>query len=490
MPADDDPHEHHPREHREICAVLLAAGDGTRMGGGAASTMPKVLQPLAGRALAAHALHALAASGVGRAVAVIPPGERGERIRDGLRADAPPAMTLSFAVQEEATGTADAVLAAQPHFDGAEALVVNGDLGLLGEAQLRPLLDAPRAAALLTTARLDDPAEMGRILRERSGEPADGRVLDIVEYRDATAEQREINEVNVGLYRFDAAWLWGALTRVPERESGERYATDVIKEAARLRQLAAVEIALPDGRLNIETPQDLIAAERVARRRAVERLIAAGALFVDPSASWVDAAVEIGAGATIEPGCHLRGRTRIGPGSRIGPNVVLRDALVGADCALESCTVRGSTLGDRVEVGPYSTIREGCELGDGVRIGTHAELKNAQLGAGVKVGHFSYLGDAEVGAEVNIGAGAITCNYDGQTKHRTRIGAGAFIGSDSLLIPPLEIGARARTGAGAVVTKDVPADGNAVGHPARLVGGGQRKRRPSEQASEQGGDSR
>ena len=230
------------------------------------------------------------------------------------------------------------------------------------------------------------------------------------------------------------------------------------------------------------------------RRRAVERLIAGGALFVDPSTTWVDAAVEIGAGATIEPGCHLRGRTRIGPGSRIGPNVVLRDALVGADCALESCTVRGSTLGDRVEVGPYSTIREGCELGDGVRIGTHAELKNAQLGAGVKVGHFSYLGDAELGAEVNIGAGAITCNYDGQTKHRTRIGAGAFIGSDSLLIPPLEIGARARTGAGAVVTKDVPADGNAVGHPARLVGGGQRKRRPSEQASEQaseqGGDSR
>lgn len=486
MPADDDPHEHHPREHREICAVLLAAGDGTRMGGGAASTMPKVLQPLAGRALAAHALHALAASGVGRAVAVIPPGERGARIADGLRADAPPAMTLSFAVQAEATGTADAVLAARAHFDGAEALVVNGDLGLLSEAQLRPLLDAPRAAALLTTARLDDPAKMGRILRDH----ADGRVLDIVEYPDATAEQREITEVNVGLYRFDATWLWGALTRVPERESGERYATDVIKEAARLRQLAAVEIALPDGRLNIETPQDLIAAERVVRRRAVERLIAGGALFVDPATSWVDAAVEIGAGATIEPGCHLRGRTRIGPGSRIGPNVVLRDALVGADCALESCTVRGSTLGDRVAVGPYSTIREGCELGDGVRIGTHAELKNAQLGAAAKVGHFSYLGDAEVGAEVNIGAGAITCNYDGETKHRTRIGAGAFIGSDSLLIPPLEIGERARTGAGAVVTKDVPADGNAVGHPARLVGGGQRKRRPSEQASEQGGDSR
>ena len=457
------------------------------MGGGegdsqadAAPVTPKVLQPLAGRALAAHALHALAASGVIRAVVAIPPGERGEQIADGLRADAPPSMALSFAVQEKATGTADAVLAAQPHFDAAEALVVNGDLGLLSEAQLRPLLDAPRTTAVLATARLDDPAEMGRILRD----PADGRALGIVEHRDATPEQRKINEVNVGIYRFDAGWLWGALTRVPQRESGERYATDVIEEAAELRELAAVEIALPDGRLNIETPQDLIAAERVVRRRTVERLITSGALFVDPSATWVDAAVEVGAGATIEPGCHLRGRTRIGPGSRIGPNAVLRDALVGAECALESCTIRGSTLGDRVEVGPYSTIREGCELSDGVRIGTHAEMKNAQLGSGAKVGHFSYLGDAEVGAEVNIGAGAITCNYDGETKHRTRIGAGAFIGSDSLLIPPIEIGERARTGAGAVVTKDVPADGNAVGHPARLVGGGQRKRRQSEQGED------
>ncbi len=449
-------------------------------GGSAAPVTPKVLQPLAGRALAAHALHALAASGVMRAVIAIPPGERGQQIADGLRADAPPAFALSFAVQEKATGTADAVLAAQPQFDAAEALVVNGDLGLLSEAQLRPLLDAPRTTAVLATARLDDPAQMGRILRD----PADRHALGIVEHRDATPEQRKINEVNVGIYRFDAAWLWGALTRVPQRESGERYATDVIKEAAELRELAAVEIALPDGRLNIETPQDLIAAERIVRRRAMERLITGGALFVDPTAVWVDAAVEIGAGATIEPGCHLRGRTRIGPGSRVGPNVMLRDALVGAECALESCTVRGSTLGDRVEVGPYSTIREGCELNDGVRIGTHAELKNAQLGAGAKVGHFSYLGDAEVGAEVNIGAGAITCNYDGETKHRTRIGAGAFIGSDSLLIPPIEIGERARTGAGAVVTKDVPADGNAVGHPARLLGAGQRKRRQSEQGED------
>lgn len=474
MSVDDDPHEHH-----ETCAIVLAAGRGRRMSGGEPLALPKVLRPLAGRAMAAHVLHALAECGVGRAVAVVPSGEDGEQIASALQADAPPSLDLAFATQQRPTGTADAVLAARAQVDARQALVVNGDLGLLSADQLRPLLDAPLVDALLSVARVEDPTGMGRIVRTAE----DGRVLRIVEQREASAEEAAIDEVNVGLYRFNAEWLWGALERLECVGGDERYATDVIAQAASAGTLGAVSVPLPDGRLNIETPQDLFAAERIIRRRTIERLIEGGALVADPDAAWIDATVEIGAGVVIEPGCHLRGRTRIGAGARIGPNVVLRDTVVGERCALESCTVNGSMLGDDVQVGPYSTVREGCELGDGARIGTHAELKNARLGAGVKMGHFSYLGDVEVGAGANIGAGAITCNYDGEQKHRTVIGAEAFIGSDSLLIPPIEIGARARTGAGSVVTKDVPAGGNAVGHPARLAG------RPRRRGQAEGGRS-
>ena len=472
MPADDDPHE--PPQPRRAdrsagaaaTAIVLAAGRGTRM----RSAAPKVLQPLAGRPLAGHVLHALAASGIGRAVVVTPGGARGEQIRAALGGCAPPNLDLAFAEQPEPTGTADAARAARTQVQSSELLLVNGDLGLLTERQIAPLLAASGRDALLATARAADPAAMGRIVRD-----AEGRVCAVVEAREASAEQLQIDEVNVGIYRFRSAWLWAALER-RAGSRGERYATDVIADAAAAGSLTAVEVPLPEGRLNIETPADLAAAERSVRTRTLRRLEAGGAVIIDPASTWADVDAEAAAGAVIEPGSHLRGRTRIGAGARVGPNAILRDVELGANCALESCTISGSRLGARVAVGPYSTIRAGCVLGDDVQIGTHAELKNARLEAGVKVGHFSYLGDAEIGARANIGAGAITCNYDGEQKQRTRIGAEAFIGSDTLLIAPLEIGARARTGAGAVVTKDVPADGNAVGHPARLAPRAQRKR--------------
>ena len=466
MSADDDPHESELSEAGDahgasaMTAIVLAAGRGLRMGSGT----PKVLQPLAGRPLVGHVLHALREAGVGRAVVVVPPAERGEEIRSGIAEHAPAGLELGFAEQVEATGTADAVRAARSLVGSEDVLVINGDLGLLTADQLAPLVAASGASASLLVARVAEPAAMGRIVRAE-----DGRVLGIVESKDATAEQLAIDEVNVGVYRFDAGWLWAALER-SACGGGERYATDVIAAAAAQGRLAAVEVALPDGRLNVETSADLAAAARVVRWRVLERLQRSGALMLDPLSTWADVGVEVAAGAVIEPGSHLRGRTCVGPGSRLGPNVILRDVVVGSECVLESCTISGSRLGDGVEVGPYSTIRAGCELGEGVQIGTHAELKNARLGAEVKVGHFSYVGDAEVGARANIGAGAITCNYDGERKHLTRIGADAFIGSDTLLVAPIEIGDGARTGAGAVVTKDVPAGGNAVGHPARLAG--------------------
>ena len=205
------------------------------------------------------------------------------------------------------------------------------------------------------------------------------------------------------------------------------------------------------------------------RHRIIDRLLDSGAHIRDRNAVWIDAQVSVEQGAIIEPGSHIRGNATIARSSRIGPNAIIEASTVGRNCNLESCTVRGSVLHDNVEVGPYSTIRPGCTIDSHAHIGTHAELKEAHIGEHVQIGHFSYIGDAEVGARTNIGAGAITCNFDGQSKQRTIIGEDAFIGSDTMLIAPVRVGNRARTGAGSVVNKNVPDGGNAVGHPARLT---------------------
>lgn len=462
MSSDDDPHEH-PGRAAGTTAIVLAAGRGTRM----RSARPKVLHRLAGRAVASHVLHALARSGIASAVVVIAPGEAGQEVREDLGADLPSGLTVDFAVQPEANGTGGAILAARPAVDAAQLLIVNGDLPLIAPIQLTPLLQAPPAKAVIATAVPDDPAEMGRIERDR-----DGRVAKIAEIRGAVGEERArlaaIPEVNVGIYRFDAAWLWQALDQVADI-NGEYHATAVFAQAAEERALQSVQVPLPDGRLNVEDLPDAARAEPVLHRRVIDDLLRAGVEIRDPAAAWIDATACIAAGVVIEPGTHIRGRTVIGPGTRIGPNAVVENVRAGAQCAFESCTIRDSTLGDRVEVGPYSVLRPGCRLADDVHIGSHAELKDATLGRAVQVGHFSYVGDAVLGDRVNVGAGAVTCNFDGAEKHRTTIGDDAFIGSDTMLVAPVAIGARARTGAGAVVTKDVPDDGNAVGHPARPV---------------------
>ena len=477
MSSDDDPPEPAPRPaattvpaSSTAIAVVLAAGRGQRL----QSALPKPIVPVCGRAMAAHVLHAVAEAGVHDAVVVIPPGERGQQIASVLQADAP-AISLRFAVQASPRGTADALLSAHRAVlqaqdaherDAAHVLVVNADLALLSAAQVRPLLalSEPAVDAAIATATVPDAAKMGRILRDEHGQ-----LLRIVEYRDATDQQRRIAEVNLGVYLFRCDFLWPHLERIVRDADGEAYATDVIADAVSRGSAATQAVALPNGRLNVETPADVADAEAVVRRRIVEQLLASGVHIRDRQAVWLDATVEIEPSAMIEPGTHIRGRSRIAAGARIGPNAIIESAQIGPGCALESCTVQESELAAEVEVGPYSTIRAGCQIGPGAHIGTHAELKRAQIGEAVQIGHFSYVGDAIVGARSNIGAGAITCNFDGALKHETIIGADAFIGSDSLLVAPIRIGDRARTGAGAVVTKDVPDDGNAVGHPARLT---------------------
>lgn len=459
MSSDDDPPESEPSSH--ITAVVLAAGRGQRL----RSDTPKPLFPICGRAMAAHVLHAIAGAGISQAVVVIPPGERGDLVREGLTHDSG-CLNLRFAVQQDPNGTADAVLAARPEVQTSHLFVVNGDLSLITSEHVRMLMCPSDAEAVISTTCVDNPAKMGRIIRDERND-----LRGIVEWRDASPTERNTREVNLGFYVFKADFLWPTLERIvsDSKSSGEAYVTDAVPEAVSRGTAVAVQMETPDGRLNVETPADVADAEVVMRRRIIDELLESGVHIRDRHAAWIDAGVSIEAGAIIEPGSHLRGATTIRVGSRVGPNAILEDAHLGQRCTVESCTIRGSTLRNDVEVGPYSTIRPGCEIDSHVHIGTHAELKEARIGEHVQIGHFSYVGDAVVGARTNIGAGAITCNFDGQSKQRTVIGEDAFIGSDTMLIAPVRIGDRARTGAGAVVTRDVPDDGNAVGHPARLT---------------------
>ncbi len=469
MSSDDDPPESDPFPH--VTAVVLAAGDGTRLG----SEIPKPAYPICGRAMAAHVLHALSAAGIRRAVVVIGAGPRGDTVRDALDAD-PSAIKLSYVVQPKPRGTADAVLTARREACSAEVLVVNGDLPLLTADQISPVLLAEDADAVIATAQAADPSNMGRIVRGECGS-----LREIVEWRDASDAVRRLREVNLGLYKFRSDYLWPELERIVTRAtgSGEAYATDAIPAAAARGRARAVEVSMADGRLNVESPADAADAEAVLRKRIVGAHLESGVHIRDRGVVWIDAQATIAARAVIEPGVHIRGASSIGANSRIGPNAVIEDSTIGERCVVESCTIRGSRLLDDVEVGPYTTIRPGCVIGSHAHIGTHAELKQARVGEYVQIGHYCYLGDAEIGARANYGAGAITCNFDGESKHVTSIGEDAFIGSGTMLVAPLTIGARARTGAGSVVTRDVPDDGNAVGHPARLTPA-RRERRGSE----------
>jgi bifunctional UDP-N-acetylglucosamine pyrophosphorylase/glucosamine-1-phosphate N-acetyltransferase len=428
--------------------------------------------------MVSHVLHALADAGVDQAVVVVPPGKGGEQIRETL-ADEELALSLNFAVQEVPRGTADAVLAARAVVSTSGVLVVNGDLPMITGCMVRALLMPNGAEAVIATAMVEDPAKMGRIVRD-----AHGDLQAIVEIADADDAIREIREVNLGLYLFQADFLWNALEHIVSETpaASEAYATDAIPCAVQSQSAVAVQVELSDGRLNVETPTDAANAETLMRRRIVKQLLDSGVHIRDRDAVWIDAGVTVQPGAIIEPGCHLRGRTTIGSGSRVGPNAIIEDTRIGEACVLESCTIRGSNLENQIEVGPYSTIRPGCVVGSCVHIGTHAELKESQIAEHVQIGHFSYIGDAEVGPRTNIGAGAITCNFDGEVKHRTIIGSDVFIGSDTMLIAPLRLGDRARTGAGSVVNKDVPEDAIAVGHPARL-----RPSRRSREEAEQSG---
>ena len=442
-------------------AVVLAAGLGTRM----KSVLPKVLHPLCGRPMLAYVLDAwdeAAGAAHRRPIVVYSPAVAAIREAFAERAE--------FALQDDPRGTGDAVragLAAVPD-DATEILVLSGDVPLISAADLDAVLEARRqddAAISLATVFAADPAELGRIVRSEFG-----TVERIVEARDASEEERESNEINAGLYAFDATWLRRRIaTLEASPTTGELYLTELVRLAREDGRLVSAVAFEDDGRFDgINDRSQLAAAEWNLRVRRNEQHMREGVTMRDPSTVYLDWDVRLAADVTLEPNVILRGATSIGRGAVIGAGSQLIDSTVGARASVWASIVESSIIEDEASVGPFSHLRPGSVVGRGAEVGNFAELKKTRLGAGSKQHHMSYLGDAEVGQGVNIGAGTVTANYDGARKHSTTIGDGAFIGVDTMIVAPREIGAGARTGAGAVVTRDVPAGKLAVGVPARI----------------------
>lgn len=449
-----------------LAVVILAAGQGTRM----KSSIPKVLHPLAGRPMITYSVE------MARELAGAPPvlvvGHGSEQVT-GLLGDA-----ARYAEQAEQLGTGHAVARSRPLLEGkaGHVIVIYADMPLLRAESLRALWKAQQAHSgpfSMLTLEADKPRGFGRILRAD-----DGSVQAIVEEADASEEQRRIREVNVGVYCYDADWLWAHLDQIPLSAKDEYYLTDLVGLAVGKGQsVQALTLDDPVEALGINTRAHLAEAEAALRQRINRKWMLAGVTLIDPASTYIDAAATLGQDTVILPNTHIWGATTIGRDCRIGPNSILREATIGDRCEIEASVVEAATLEDNVDIGPFAHLRKGAYLESGVHMGNFGEVKNSRLRQGVKMGHFSYVGDADVGEDANIGAGTITCNYDGVRKNKTTIGAGSFIGSDTMLVAPITLGRNARTGAGSVVTKDVPDDTLAVGMPARM-----RKPSPPEDA--------
>ena len=441
-----------------LSGVVLAAGQGTRL----QSARPKVLHPLGGQPLVTYAVETIAAATGQPPVLVVGPGAEAVRAALGER--------VIYVVQPEPLGTADAVRQAETALKGGAAavLVTYADMPLLRPETLTALAETQAAnSGPLTLLSLDSPhrADFGRVLRNNAGE-----VQAVIEAAQATPLQRRLTEVNVGAYCFNAQWLWANLPRLPLSPKGEYYLTDLVGQAVQEGgRVAAVTIDDEDEVIGVNNRAQLAEAEAALRRRINRRWMLAGVTLLDPATTYIEPSAELGPDTTVLPNTHICGRSVIGAECVLGPNTILRDTTIGDRCRVECSVLEGAVLAEDVSVGPFAHLRSGARLERGVHMGNFGEVKNSTLGPGVKMGHFSYVGDATLGADVNIGAGTITCNFDGVKKNPTVIGAGAFVGSDTLLVAPVTLGPGARTGAGAVVTKDVPADTLAVGMPARAI---------------------
>jgi len=444
----------------KLAAVVLAAGQGTRI----KSDLPKVLHPLAGRPLVTYAVETVRALTETEPVLVV---ERGaEVVREAV------GNGVIFVEQAEQRGTGHAVLQAREVLQGQAdlVLVTCADMPLLTVKTLSQLVKQQQENAgpiTMLALAYEDSRGFGRVIRDESG-----AVVQVVEEAVATLEQLAIRELNAGVYCFDADWLWSRVGRIPlSLPKREYYLTDLIEMAvAEGQRVEAVTTEDADETIGINTRVHLAEAESVLRRRINERWMLDGVTIVDPETTYIEPKTTIGQDTTVWPNTHVRGRTVIGEHCHIGPNTIIVDCQIGNHCRVFASALEQAVMEDGSDIGPFGHLRKGARLCEGAHMGNFGEMKNATLGPGAKMGHFSYLGDAKVGAGANIGAGTITCNFDGVHKHETTIGKGAFIGSDTLLVAPIRVGKGAKTGAGSVVTHDVPEGTVVYGMPARVQG--------------------
>jgi bifunctional UDP-N-acetylglucosamine pyrophosphorylase/glucosamine-1-phosphate N-acetyltransferase len=460
-------------DNARIAAVVLAAGKGTRF----RSELAKVLHRAAGRSLIGHVLEAVRPLELGQVIVVV--GHQADDVRAAVEASG--IANLTTVLQEEQLGTGHAVQVAMPALadDIEQVMVLPGDTPMLTASTLEELLHAAtdNAAAMLT-AHAADPSGYGRVLRDE-----DGNVLRVVEHRDATPEEREIDEFNAGMYVIAREHLVHGLDRLDTgNDQGELYLTDVVEVLSGEGEPVAAVVTTEDEVAGVNDRRQLADAAVILRRRHLDRLMTeVGVSVVDPASTYVDVDVNVGRDAVLLPGTMLDGGTRIAERAVIGPNSHLTGCEVGADATVHSTRATEARIGERADVGPFTHLRPGTVLGVGSKAGAFVETKNATFGDGAKAGHLAYVGDATIGERVNVGCGVVLVNYDGTDKHHTVVEADAFVGSGTMLVSPVTIGTGAYVAAGSTITDDVPAGALAIGRARQVNKDGWAARRRKQQ---------
>lgn len=435
----------------DFTAVILAAGEGTRM----KSDTPKVLHKVCGQPILTYIIQAARKAGAQKIVVVV--GKGADKVKEHYAGE-----DIEFVLQREQKGTGHALMQAEDAVKGSSQIVVLcGDMPLVTAESIEGMVrfhQEQRAACTVMTAIVEDPTGYGRIIKK--GE----KVLDIREHKDATLEEREIKEINSGFYCFDTSLVFSALSKVKnDNVQGEYYLTDVVKILNQEgKQVVAFQLDDPNELQGINDRKQLAQVQKLMQRKIIEGWMEKGVTFINPDTCVVDRHVQIGRDTTIYPGVILEGNTQIGEGCTIIGPCRIKDTIIGDFCEIVMSQIDDCQLDENVKVGPYSNLRPGCKLSSNVKVGDFVELKNTKVGEGTKIPHLSYVGDAILGKKINIGAGVIFVNYDGYKKHQTVVEDEAFIGCNSNLVAPVTVKAGSFVAAGSTITKDVPKDSLAI----------------------------